>query len=219
MKVLILGCQGRMGKKLTEYCFKNNTDCCGIDVQDKKINSCGADVIIDFSTKDALYDNLLFACQNKLPIIVATTGHDNNAYQLMSHYSKSIPVMVAPNLSLQFNVMCGLVNKLSCLKDNQFILQETHHKNKKDAPSGSAKQLIDILSKIDILPMTYSVRAGDVVGEHKLDIYGEQEKLTIQHIATDRMVYCKGALCAAEYILTKQKGLYTMENLIDEYCK
>lgn len=219
MKVLIIGCQGRMGKKLTEYCIDNNIDCCGVDVQDKKLNFGEVDVVIDFSTKDALYDNLLFAYKHNLPIIVATTGHDNNAYQLMSHYAKSIPIMVAPNLSLQFNVMCSLVKKLGLLKDNQFVLQETHHKNKKDAPSGSAKQLIDILSKIDILPMTYSVRAGDVVGEHKLDIYGEQEKLSIQHIATDRIVYCKGALCAAEYILTKQNGLYTMENLIDEYHK
>ena len=219
MKVLLLGARGRMGQKMQKYLSDNNIEFLGVDVDDRKLaNGYPADVIIDFSTAAALYDNLNLACKKQLPIVVATTGHDDKALQLIEHHSLHIPILLASNLSIQFNVLCELTKHLSVLNGNQFVISEVHHKYKKDAPSGSAKQLIATLSNINILPQVYSVRAGDVIGEHTLTIYGEGEQLVISHTSTDRLVYCKGALTCAEYLLDKKSGLFTMRDIIKNDC-
>ena len=88
MRIFIIGINGRMGKNLQQYLLQKNTDYCGVDINDKDCDLTGVDVIVDFSSKDALYNNLLLAQKNNLPIVVATTGHDDNAYALMKHYSK-----------------------------------------------------------------------------------------------------------------------------------
>lgn len=216
MKIILIGSKGRMGKSMQEYLQEKNIEFLAIDKDDRhKLETARADVIVDFSTSDALAQNLEFAKNSKTPIVVATTNHNKTNFKLFNVYKKMIPIFYSPNMSIQFNLMAGFINKLKILEDCDFVVSEVHHKHKKDKPSGSAKLLIKKLNQIKIKPYVHCTRASKIIGEHKLQIYGNLENLEIKHCALDRKVFCEGAVKACEFIIKKSNGFYNMENLID----
>ena len=99
--------------------------------------------------------------------------------------------------------------------NQEVVLEEIHHKTKKDIPSGSAKMLIATLKRNNVVPKVVALRVGKVIGTHKVKIYGDFETLTLTHNVENRQVFCLGAYKACKFILSKKCGLYNMENLID----
>lgn len=216
MKVILIGANGRMGKSLQQYFNEQSIVVLPIDIDNRnRLKDLIGDVIVDFSCSDALKENLEFAKSKNIPIVVATTNHSKENLKLMNMYKHYLPIFYAPNMSIQFNLVASFIGKLKLLNDCDFVVEEAHHKNKKDKPSGSAKLLIKKLNNISIKPKVYCVRAGNIVGEHSLKIYDQMENLEIKHTVLDRKVFCVGTLKACEFIIKKQNGLYNMENIID----
>lgn len=215
MKILVIGSKGRMGKLMCEVGGNCGHEVLGIDQGDReKAIGFIPDVIVDFSSWQALKENLELAKKKSAPIIVATTGHSDENVGLIKKYSKQIAVFVGSNLSILFNILLKIANNIKIPSNSDVILEETHHKNKKDSPSGSAKELLSVLSYDKERVKVISNRVGEVVGVHKLDIYLGQERLEITHTAENRKVFCEGAIRVCEFLVGKKPGLYTMQDLL-----
>ncbi len=219
MKILLIGANGKMGKKMQEFLKLQNCDFVALDKQNiKQYKNSDADVVLDFSSSEALKQNLDIAKEKNLPIIIGTTNHSENNYKLIDNYKKYIPIFISANFSLGFNVMLEILRNLKQLKNYQFVIIEKHHKKKKDSPSGSAKIMQKCLEQNNIKYNTVSFRVGEVVGEHSLQIYGENEFLEIKHIAQSKMLFCEGAFKVCKFMLNKKEGLYSMEDMLKSDC-
>lgn len=173
------------------------------------------DLYLDVSDKDALSHNLSVALSLKKPLVVGTTGHLNLSSLLEA--SQEIPIFYAPNFSLGLALMKKLSVELAKKfhREAHIDLIETHHTQKKDAPSGSALLLAKAVeqnhsSKVNI----HSIRSGQTVGEHTLFFNSAEEKLTLSHEAHGRISFAKGALAAAFFLASKPPGLYGMDELL-----
>lgn len=193
------------------------------------------DVIIDFSIPVATFKILEYAKTKNIPIVIATTGFSKEELEKIEDLSKSIPIFKSSNMSLDINLMSNLVQKIaSVLKDSDIEIIETHHNRKVDSPSGTAILLADAINKVFNDEKTYdfdrmskkqkrdkneigfsSVRGGNIVGEHTVKFFGENETLEITHTAYSRQVFADGALKAAKFVVTKTPGLYDMSSLVD----
>lgn len=206
-----------MGHKMCAILNRNGHELCGIDIDNREAGeSFNADVIIDFSSSSCLKDNLDLAATKNVPIVIATTNHSSENLAMIESYSKLIPIFMASNFSLLFNVLLQLCSRLKPLKTCEFIVEETHHKHKKDSPSGSCKELLKVLKENNIEPQVSVYRVGEVIGRHAVKIYNGYESLEIMHDVSDREVFCEGALKACKFIIHKSKGLYTMNDLLKQ---
>lgn len=173
------------------------------------------DVLIDVSTPSCLSQHLNLAQKAGLPIVIGTTGHQD--LSLFQTAALHIPVFYAPNFSLGFCLLKQLALKLveSAPSLVQIDLTETHHTQKKDAPSGSALLLKEALSSQTSLPLSIeSIREGEVIGQHSLSVRFGQEEISLCHTVHDRITFAQGALKAAAFLAKAQVGLYGMEHLI-----
>ena len=248
INVLLNGCNGNMGKEIKKYIdnIENFSIICGFDRIDSGDNDFQVytdtnriietpDIIIDFSVPTASINILNYAVSKKIPIVIATTGFSNEQLYVLQEASKSIPIFKSSNMSLEINIMNILVSKLSkLLTDCDIEIIETHHKNKIDAPSGTALMLADSINSSlnDSMTYTYdrtssrerrklneigihSVRGGTEVGKHTVLFLGDNESFEITHTVSSRKIFAIGAIKASEFIINKQNGLYGMENLVN----
>ena len=182
------------------------------------------DVVIDFSTPNASINMLHFATQNKIPMVIATTGFFNAQISYIKNSSKLIPIFQSYNMSFETCVMKSIITKLSqTLMDCDIEIVETHHKNKKDAPSGTALMLANSINSICNNKYTFSfnrtdvskvrskneigihsIRGGTEVGKHSVLFLGNNESFEITHNVTSRSVFADGALRAAEFIVAQK---------------
>ena len=247
MKVLINGCNGKMGQEVAKA-VKEMQDMevvCGVDKIDTgdnffpvftKIQDIDIipDVIIDFSVPQATFAILEYAKQKKIPIVIATTGFSDTEMKKIEKISEIIPIFKSANMSFEINVMAKLVGDLAKKLENSDIeIVETHHNRKIDSPSGTALILADSINDSLSNQMTYeydrhskrekrskkeigihSIRGGTEVGKHSVIFFGDNESFEITHTCTSRSVFAKGAIKAAEYILLKDSGFYSMDDLI-----
>lgn len=192
------------------------------------------DVIVDFSVPDASLAVLSYAKSIKIPIVIATTGFSNDNQKLINECSKNIPIFQSANMSFDINIMKNTVaNLATLLTDDDIEIVETHHNSKLDSPSGTAMMLADSINRKSGNKYTYifnrhenrqkrskneigfsSIRGGNIVGEHSVLFFSDNESLEVKHIAYSRAVYAKGALKAAKFIINKPAGFYTMNDLI-----
>ncbi len=207
-----MGASGRMGKELTSllatpYQIKEDTF-------ELSPNS-HVDVWIDFSHPDAT-EKLLEKINT--PLVIGTTGFNESQLNKIKAYALKHPVLLAPNMSPGMNVMKQALQTLGELKNMGFeaVLSETHHKHKKDAPSGTAKSLNETLNQTGFKNVQVVVtRAGAEKGLHKVTFYSDEEELSIEHRVVDRKVFSKGALLGAAYLLKKKAPkLYTYQDVL-----
>ena len=171
---------------------------------------------------------------NNKPIVIGTTGFDQHRLDQIKELSKSIPIVFSPNMSLGVNVLFKLLEiATKALKDKGYDIEisEIHHRFKKDAPSGTALRLLEIVKKeIPNLKETFgreglaprqdnevgvfAIRGGDVVGEHTVYMFGMGERLELTHRATDRRIFAKGSLEAAKWVYRKPAGFYSMFDVL-----
>lgn len=246
-KIILSGANGKMGRVIQNVVSLRD-DCeivAGVDLNTEStsfpvytdINEITekADVIIDFSNP-VLLDNLLaFSKANKMPLVIATTGYDDNQKAQINDASKECPIFFTYNMSMGINLLANLAKKAVSVLGSDFDIEiiEKHHNQKIDAPSGTALMLADaICEKIDN-DMKYeydrhskrekrtkneiglhAVRGGTIVGEHDIMFCGRDEIITLSHSARSKEIFAVGAVNAAVYMNGKDAGLYDMAELI-----
>jgi 4-hydroxy-tetrahydrodipicolinate reductase len=177
-----------------------------------------ADVAIDFSNADAIGEICRAAEQARQPLVIGTTGHSSTQRELIEKTARALPIVFASNFSVGVNALFALTRKSAeIVRDFDVEIIETHHKMKKDAPSGTAKTLAEILKTSrnadDQIPIQ-SIREGEVVGEHSVIFSGPGERLELTHRAASREIFARGALRAAQWVLGKPPGLYSMQDVL-----
>ncbi len=239
IKVLINGINGKMGQVLLNEI--NNTDnmevVAGISRnEDPETIKEKIDVIIDFSKPEGTFKILEYAKKKVIPVVIATTGFTKEEQDKILEYSKEIPIFQSSNMSFEINIMCDMVAKLAKQLTNSDIeIVETHHRNKIDAPSGTALMLANSINEAKNNEMDYmydrhsvrqkrndneigisSIRGGTEVGKHTVYFFGDNESFEITHTVNSRSIFAKGSIKAAEFLIDKKNGFYDMKDLIKE---
>jgi 4-hydroxy-tetrahydrodipicolinate reductase len=222
LRVLLVGAAGRMGKTIVDLARNDPqidivAQCDLRDAIEPAIKK--SDVVIDFSQPDAIEGICRAALQHRQPLVIGTTGHSTAQRSLIEKTAQAMPIVFASNFSVGVNALFALTHKAAAILGREFRAEivETHHRTKKDAPSGTAKTLAAILSKAqniaDQIPIR-SVREGDVVGEHTVIFSGLGERLELTHRASSREIFARGALRAAQWVIDKPPGLYSMQDVL-----
>lgn len=231
MIVGLFGASGRMGKEIKLVLDELEMQSIAFDGDfDKILNT---DVVIDFSSKDGTIALLSYHInsKSKTPLVIGTTGLSENEFDMMKKTCS--PVFYSSNTSLGIAVLNKLVKDATkLLKGFDIEIVETHHKNKKDAPSGTAISLFNsvksqkpnakaiyerceknCIKQNDDVGM-YSIRGGDVAGRHIVGYYGDGEYIELLHNATSRKTFAKGAVNIALWLVNQKNGFYEMEDFI-----
>ena len=196
-----------------------------------------ADVLIDFSHFSAIPENLKAAVKTHTAYVIGTTGIPAVTLQQIKNASRKIPIVQSPNMSVGVNLLFKLAAIAGKVLDESYDLEimEIHHRMKKDAPSGTAMKLLEILleargrdmkkdvvygrkgetgarekGKIGVL----ALRGGDVVGDHTVSFFGDGERIELVHKASSREAFARGALLAAKFLAKKKQGLYHMQQVL-----
>jgi 4-hydroxy-tetrahydrodipicolinate reductase len=234
LRIALIGAAGRMGQTISSVADDENAAVVAkIDLGDQ-LAFADADVAIDFSHADAAPSICEVATKSKTPLVIGTTGHSAKERDEITAASKQIAVVLASNFSVGVNALFALTENAAKILGDDFDLEivETHHRMKKDAPSGTAKTLAEILqrgrqtknlrhgrkgmvgergkSEIGI----HSVRGGDVVGDHTVIFAGQSERLELTHRASSRETFARGAIRAARWVIGKSPGLYDMRDVL-----
>lgn len=171
-------------------------------------------VWIDFSRPEATIKLLE---KIDTPCVIGTTGFSKTEFAKINEYSKKYPVLMASNMSPGMNWMFQLVRSFpqQATWISETLLREEHHRQKKDAPSGTAKSLLSVLESRGVTgTQVESIRAGSIVGNHSVRFVGDNEEIEIIHRVQNRKVFAEGALLAAEFVVRcKCPGLYSMEDV------
>jgi len=239
LRVLLVGSTGRMGQAILEAAkLDPQTDIVAMCDQGDPIEPAvsHADVVIDFSHASAIADICRIVSARKISLVVGTTGHSDEQRDAIEQCAKSVSVVLSSNYSVGVNALFWLTRRAARLLGPDFDLEivEMHHRMKKDAPSGTAKTLAEILrSERNVAEMRHgregmigerkagelgihSIRGGDVVGDHTVIFAGEGERLELSHRATSRATFAKGALLAAHWVAKdRPAGLYSMEDVLE----
>jgi 4-hydroxy-tetrahydrodipicolinate reductase len=220
VRVLLIGAAGRMGKTVLNLAQNDpkieiTAQCDLGDSIEPAMKNC--DVAIDFSQADSIEEICRAALQRGKSLVIGTTGHSQQQRKTIEETAHSVPIVLASNFSVGVNVLLWLTQKAAELLGSDFNpeIVETHHKMKKDAPSGTAKTLAEILKAVrnSEIPIQ-SIREGDVVGEHTVIFNGPGESVELRHHAANRGIFAAGALRAAKWIINKPSGLYTMQDVL-----
>lgn len=247
--IILNGACGKMGTVIAK-CVSKRDDCrvvCGVDLYSSDENSfpvvddfkkvdAGADVIIDFSNPKSLDSMLEYAKENKMPVVICTTGFSKSQVDQIKEASEYLPIFYSGNMSLGINLIIELSKKACNVLGDAFDIEiiEKHHNQKLDAPSGTALMIADALaSTMDEAPCyvydrhsyrkarekneigIHSVRGGTIVGEHEVIFAGHDEVLKISHTAQSKEIFAEGSINAAIFLSQKPNGLYNMSNMID----
>lgn len=178
------------------------------------------DVLIDFSHPEATLPNLELAAKAKKGMVIGTTGHTPDQLEKIREYGKKIPVVLAPNMSVGVNVLAKLLTDAARILGKDFTVKitETHHIHKKDKPSGTALQWARAVATgvgIDAGKISIeSIREGEVVGIHTIRLESAGEVLEFTHNAKSRDTFALGALRAAQWVVGKPNGIYTMTDVL-----
>lgn len=190
-------------------------------------------VIIDFSHPDRLKEIVEYAVPRSIPLVLGTTGYTEEQKQQITQLAEKLPVVYTSNFSLGITILQQVLKQITPVLKDEFDIElvEMHHNSKADAPSGTAKMLLETLNESQEFNLVYgrggngrrgreigihSIRAGNIAGQHDIFFAGEDEILEFGHQAHSNSVFAKGALKAARFILSKQPGLYDMNDVLFE---
>lgn len=265
IKVAIAGAAGRMGRELVEAITHSESDIAvsvatvraddpalGVDVGLLAMGSAlgvetvaeldsvldDFDVLIDFTTPEATLQHLALCQQNRKAMVIGTTGFSELQHQRIANSGETIPIVFAPNMSIGVNLCFNLLEQAARVLGDDVDIEiiEAHHRHKKDAPSGTALKMGEIVAQAldrnlqqvalygregmgeerDRKTIGFStVRAGDIVGDHTVIFAGLGERVEITHKASSRMTFAIGAVRAANWIADKDPGLYSMRDVLN----
>jgi 4-hydroxy-tetrahydrodipicolinate reductase len=197
----------------------------------------GADVVVDFTHADASLEHARLCAEKKVALVLGSTGFSASARAEIAGRAQQIPIVMSPNMSVGVNVLFRLAGEVAKVLGAGYDVEivETHHRHKKDAPSGTAVRLVEVVAdalkldperdaihgregnvgerpdgKIGVM----ALRGGDVVGEHTVMYLGDGERIELTHRATSRSNFAGGALRAARWIVHQKPGLYDMTDVL-----
>ena len=205
IRISLIAPKGRMGQAIAAA---------AADDADFSIDQDHGDVLVDFSAPAALQASLDRAVSAGVPILIGTTGLDELAGKRIEEASKSVAVLRAANTSLGVALLAELVERAAKVLGSEWDIQiaEAHHRNKVDAPSGTALMLGAASGRDDI--GYASIRGGTVAGDHDVMFLGPEERVILSHRAENRMIFARGSLTAARFLVGKPAGLYSMRDVI-----
>lgn len=241
-KLLITGRSGRMGETLIEA-GNENPDTQVTSTHDTGDDLTAAfqdvDAAIDFTVHHFTGDVLDAAIASNTPLIIGTTGHTDEERARIVAAAKTLPIVFAPNFSVGVNTLFYLTRKAAqILGNDRFDIEvtEMHHRHKIDAPSGTARRLLEILNEetntsyeediahgrvgnIGARPSQeigmHTLRGGDVVGDHTVMFAADGERVELTHKASSRMTFASGAVRAAVWLQDQPAGLYDMQDVLN----
>jgi 4-hydroxy-tetrahydrodipicolinate reductase len=238
MKIVINGSKGRMGQAIASVAKEENIEVVGLcDLgDDLRTAADPADVIIDFSFHEATATAIETAVSLGKPLVIGTTGHSEEERERLRAMATAVPTVWAGNYSVGVNLLFHLTQLASAVLDESYDAEvvEMHHRMKKDAPSGTAARLYEIILEERGLGLEalrhgrsgitgertrtevgiHALRGGDVVGDHTVLFAGMGERLELVHRASDRRIFAAGALRAARWALSRVPGLYDMQDVL-----
>lgn len=240
LRILMNGSRGRMGQAIVACAKEDDAVCISAEIDagdDFRAALAGCDAVIDF-TQHTVTAPVAAACAEagKL-LVIGTTGHSDAEIADIQNAAAKIPVVFAPNFSVGVNTLFWLTGKAAEILGADFDLEvvEMHHRLKKDAPSGTAKRLAEILAEARELAYNrdvrhgrqgivgertageigmHAVRGGDVVGDHTVIFAALGERVELSHKASSRETFARGALRAAKWAGTQPAGLYDMQDVL-----
>ncbi|MGB9736019.1 MAG: 4-hydroxy-tetrahydrodipicolinate reductase [bacterium] len=263
VRVVVNGVMGRMGMQIARLLYQDPTFVVVGGIERKNHPSVGVDIgtfvkgeksnikvldepedmqtrpdcIIDFSTPASTIGIINYAKREHVSMVIGTTGFSKNEMEAINQCGGDIPIVISPNMSVLVNVVFKVVELVAKTIGDSFDAEvlEIHHRNKMDAPSGTAIKLAEIISRaydkpfndsvryerhgqIGIRPRgeigVQSLRGGDVVGEHTVMFVGAGERIEITHRATSRENFAHGALLAAKWVVKQKPGIYSMADVL-----
>jgi 4-hydroxy-tetrahydrodipicolinate reductase len=227
VKIAVNGIEGRMGQALAGLA----------DVQRFEPASAEKpDVVIDFSSPEGTRNAAAWCAKNNVPLVTGTTGLDEEDYRAIDEAATSAPVVQSGNMSLGITLLQGLVAEAAQkLEGFDIEILETHHRHKKDSPSGTALLLGEAAARARGSALSEAARfgrhgrddarkpgeigfavrrGGGVFGEHEVAFYSEGETVSLAHTALHREAFAKGALVAAQWVTDQPPGLYSMADVL-----
>jgi 4-hydroxy-tetrahydrodipicolinate reductase len=238
LTILLNGAKGRMGHAIAAAAAE-----LGIVIgaatdagDDPTVGLARGDVIIDFSSPPATERLLEVAVAQHKPIVIGTTGHTAEEKKKLLPLAARVPCVWAGNFSVGVNLLFALTQEAARVLDSDYDAEviEMHHRFKKDAPSGTAARLLEIILEERKLTAkalrhgrsglsgertpsevgVHSLRGGDVVGDHTVIFAALGERLELTHKASDRAIFARGALRAAQWIVKQPAGVYDMQDVL-----
>jgi 4-hydroxy-tetrahydrodipicolinate reductase len=222
-RIIIAGAKGKMGQALLRAAEKIPD--LAVAAQMDRGQELGkviadADVVIDFAAHEATVPFARLCAQHKKAMVIGTTGHTEAERKELMAITAQVPMVWSSNFSTGVNALFWLTGKAAEILGPDYDLEivETHHRHKKDAPSGTAKTLAQILAQARQRPTSEiavrSLREGDVVGDHTVIFSTTGERLELTHKAASRETFAIGALRAAQWIIGKAPGVYDMQDVL-----
>lgn len=264
IKVIIAGAAGRMGTRLVALLKESTTLTLAGAIEGKghqalgedagEIAGCGkagiqitedltallkeGEVVIDFSTPDATLNHLRAASQHRRAMVIGTTGLSVSEFEELKSMTRHIPCVFSPNMSVGVNLLYKIIGEMAKTLGDEYDIEviEAHHRLKKDAPSGTALRIAEVLAKavkrdLDQVGVyarkgligerktqeigIQTIRAGDIVGDHTILFGGMGERIEVTHRASSRDTFARGALRAAGWVVKQQPGLYDMMDVLN----
>lgn len=237
-RILINGSKGRMGQALASAARELNLEIAGaVDAGDDlpaAVTKC--DVIVDFSSPHATKAVLEQAIAQRKAVVIGTTGHATDAKRELLALAAKVPCVWAGNFSVGVNLLFALTRRAASVlgADYDAEVVEMHHRFKKDAPSGTAARLLEIILEERKLTSAalrhgrqgipgertasevgiHALRGGDVIGDHTVMFAALGERVELTHKASDRGIFARGALRAAQWVVGQPAGVYDMQDVL-----
>ena len=239
-RVIITGSRGRMGKALIA-CAPHHRELELVGQVDQGDNLADiiakCDVVIDFSSHTATASIAEMCVKHGKALVIGTTGHDDAEKSRITQHAARIPMVLSSNYSTGVNTLFWLTRKATEILGTDYDLEvlEMHHRLKKDAPSGTAKSLAEILADVRKQQLSkvarhgregivgertaeeigiHSIRGGDVVGDHTVVFATNGERVELTHKASSRDTFANGALRAAAWVVKQKPGVYDMQDVL-----
>jgi 4-hydroxy-tetrahydrodipicolinate reductase len=238
LSILLNGAKGRMGQAILGAAGDMDVVLAGaVDAGDDLAGPLArCDVIVDFSSHLATRALLELAAARRKPVVIGTTGHPPEAKKELLQLAAKVPCVWAGNFSVGVNLLFALTRRAANVLGADYDVEvvEMHHRFKKDAPSGTAARLLEIIlaeRKLGANALrhgrsgitgerqstevgVHSLRGGDVVGDHTVIFAAPGERIELTHKAGDRGIFARGALRAAQWVVTQKPGVYDMQDVL-----
>lgn len=240
LKVILSGASGRMGCALSSLAEECGAEVVGIiDVDAPAANAPWneAQVVIDFSFHGATSELLKHALTHQVPVVIGTTGHTDEEVKEIRKVSGELPLTLAGNYSVGVNLLQYLTRIAARTLPHEYVPEvlELHHRHKKDAPSGTALNLAEAVEEERDFPHSarilgragetgerpntqlaiHAIRGGEIIGEHTVYFIADSDRIELTHRAADRGIFARGAYRAAHWLVKKDPGLYSMQDVLE----
>lgn len=238
LRIALIGARGRMGQAITAAAQEAGaTISAAIDAGDDLVGGIAScDVVIDFSFHKITGDVIRLAAQHGKPLVIGTTGHPADEKKHLLAEAAKISCVWSGNYSVGVNLLFALTRRAASVLGSDYDAEviEMHHRFKKDAPSGTASRLLEIILEERKLTSEslrhgregitgertstevgiHALRGGDVVGDHTVMFAALGERIELTHKASDRGIFARGAVRAAQWLVGKKAGVYDMQDVL-----